>query len=343
MSFRDDMQASPTLYPLGVDLKADGVQFVQLSRAEYDAIGFHDRRMLTPQTKTAWARYAQVEEAARGLPVKAHFIFHISHVGSTLLSRLIGAHPQAFGLREPGVMRAIAEVQLTLGGPGCPWTNEEFTKRLWLFLGIWSRTFAPRETSVIKCTSYVSEMAEMLLERVAGAKAIFMYVAPEVFLPQLLGGAMVDIEGKAASRLERLHRRLGEPVWKLEALSPGERVAMSWLSEMLSLQAAASRFGSRCQWLDFDDFLSEPQAHLVAGLTHLDLDDAPSQAQAVLAGPLMKQYSKATQFEFDAGSRAKILEEARVKHGAEIARGLAWLDGAATQWPRVRTLLAEVL
>jgi hypothetical protein len=342
LGFRDDIIGSPTIYPLGVDLKADGVQFVQLSRADYDAIGFHDRRMLTPQTKTAWAKYGQLEEAARGLPVKCHFIFHISHVGSTLLSRLVGSHPEAFGLREPGVLRAIAEVQQMLGKPGCPWTAEELNRRLWLFLGVWSRTFSPRETAVIKCTSYVSEMAEMLMERVAGSKAILMYVKPSVFLPQLLGGAMVDIEGKAASRLERLHARLGVAAWSLAELSPGERVSMSWLCEMLAMDGAARRFESRCQWLDFDGFLEDSQTRLVACLEHLKLGEAEANASRILAGPLMKQYSKATQFEFDAGHRERILQEAKAKHAAEIAKGLAWIEAATEAHEPVRHLMGRL-
>lgn len=342
VGFREDFQSNPTLYPIGLDLKADAVQFVQLSQADFDSLGFHDRRMLNPQTKTAWARWPQVEEAAKVLPAKAHFIFHISHVGSTLLSRLLGAHPEVFALREPGVMRSFADAQLTLGTPASPWSPEEFARRLDLWLGIWSRTFSPRQTCVIKCTSYVSEMADLLLQRVPASRAIFMYVAPEVFLPALLGGAMVDIEGRAASRLERLHARLGESPWSLASLSPGEKVTMSWLCEMLCLYAAATHFPDRCQWLDFDAFLASPEPRLIAAMRHLALSTPESAAGPILAGPLMKQYSKATQFEFDAGARQKLLQESRVKHVEEIARGRAWLDAAAARWPIVRNLMERL-
>ncbi|MBI1189067.1 MAG: hypothetical protein GC200_00065 [Tepidisphaera sp.] len=343
MGFREDFQSSPTLYPLGLDLKADAVQFVQLARADFDALGFHDRRMLTPQTKTAWARWPQVQDAARGLPVRANFIFHISHVGSTLLSRLLGAHPQVFALREPGVMRSFADAQLSLGTPESPWPPAEFDQRLSLWLGIWSRTFSPQQTALIKCTSYVSEMAELLMDRVAASRSIFMYVSPAVFLPALLGGAMVDIEGRAASRLTRLHKRLGETPWSLASLSPGEKVSMSWLSEMLALGAAAVRFDARCQWLDFDAFLASPEPRLVASMHHLGLTDPAAHAAPILAGPLMKQYSKATHFEFDAGARQKILQESRAKHADEIARGLAWMDHAAAKWPQVQQLMERLV
>src|SRR5205085_12615477 len=115
----------------------------------------------------------------------------------------------------------------TLGQPGCPWSQAEFEERLGVCLALWSRTFTPEQTAVIKATSFVCEMAEYLMERVTTSRAIFMFVAPAIFLKALLGGAMSDIEGLAEKRLERLHRRLGKAYWSLSQLSPGERVTMS--------------------------------------------------------------------------------------------------------------------
>ncbi len=339
MGFREDLIGSPLLYPVAVDLAADGVQFLKMPIEAYEAAGFLDRRMISPGTPTAWGRWAHVSEAATELTERCHFIFHISHVGSTLLSRLLGAHPKIFSLREPAVLRVLADAQLALGRPECPWSPEEFERRLSIFLGLWSRTYKPEQTALIKATSYVSEMAEMLTHRSESTRSIFMYVAPRVFLMALLGGAMSDIDGRGASRLDRLQRRLNTLVGGFESLSPGERVAMSWLSEMMSLHAAAKRFPARCLWVDFDVFLADPQAGLLRTMEHLGLEGGPEVAKEIIDGPNMKRYAKAQQFEFDAGSRAKILQESLEKHGAEVAKGEAWLVKIAEAFPAAKEVL----
>ncbi len=316
------------------------MQVINLSATDYAAASFLDNRLLTASTKTGWARWAEFREAAEGLPERCHYIFHISHVGSTLLSRLVGQHPKLFSLREPVILRFLAEVELALGQPNCPWNSEELVDRLGVYLRVWSRTFEPQQTAVIKATSFVCELAEQLLERQPVARAVAMYVSPLVFLQALLGGAMSDITGLAAQRLKRLERRLGAANWQREQLSPGELVAMSWLCEMLALQAAADRFGERVLWLDFDQFLADPTAHLQASLAHFGAAADAEQVGRILSGPTMQRYAKAPTHEFDANTRRQLLAQAAGEHAGEIEKGLRWLETAAREIPAARRLLS---
>lgn len=328
-----ELTASPALYPIAIDHWIDAVQFVRMSREQYTEANFLDRRMLRPDTSTLWRSWPAIRDAVAGLPVRCHFIFHISHVGSTLLSRLMGSHPALFSLREPAILRTLAEAHLKLGQPSCPWSRAEFDTRVNAFLALWSRTFDPNHTSLIKATSFVSEMAEDLLRRVPDARAICMHVSPQVFLPALLGGAMIDIDSNAATRLARLRGRLGDQSWTLKSLSPGERVAMSWLTEMLAVRSAAAAFPGRVLWIDFDEFLSEPDRGLTGALRHLGLPGSNAEAAAMLAGPAMHRYSKQPERRYDAETRGELLQAAMRAHAAEIARGLKWLEESAATFP----------
>jgi hypothetical protein len=338
-AFREALAASPALYPLALDPRADAVKLVRLTATDYAAASFLDARMLPPGAASAWAPWAAVRHAAAGLPERCHFIFHISHVGSTLLSRLLGQHPALFGLREPAVLRTLADAHLALEGPAGPWGRAEFGERLGVFLALWSRTFEGGQTAVVKATSFVCEMAEHLLERVADSRTIFMYVPPETFLPALLGGAISDVTGAAEKRLFRLHRRLGTEPWRLADLSAGATVAMSWLSEMLALHAAAARFPARVLWLDFDRFLAAPEGGLVAALRHLGAGDGDAAARAILAGPIMGQYAKAPAHRFDARVRERLLREGAEQHASEVRKGLDWLGRAAAAFPAARAVV----
>jgi hypothetical protein len=327
--FSHCLTSSPALYPIAVDPRADAVQFIAMTQADYAAASFLDGRMLTPGVASAWCPWAEVRRAAVGLSERCHFIFHISHVGSTLLSRLLGHHPSLFSLREPAILRNLADIHLTLDQPACPWGRTEFDERLAVFLALWSRTFEREQTALIKATSFVSEMSKHLMERVANSRAIFMFVSPLTFLKALLDGAMSDIAGMAEKRLFRLQRRLGASYWRLQDLSAGECVAMSWLSEMFALHATAGHFPTRVLWTDFDRFLRAPEAGLVATLRHLGAGAADETAKAVLSGPTMSQYAKAPAHKFDAQLRDQLLRQGEDRHASEIRKGMDWLDRAA--------------
>lgn len=331
--------ASPALFPLALDLRDDRVQFLRLTAADYAAASFLDSRVAVAGAAEEWLPWAAVRGAAAGLTPRCHFIFHISHVGSTLLSRLLGHHPGLFSLREPAILRTLADAHLALGRPECPWNSGEFTERLRVFLSLWSRTYEPRQTAVLKATSTVAELSGPLMACVPESRAVCMFVPPPTFLKALLDGAMGDITGAAAKRLFRLHRRLGAAVWRLADLSPGECVAMSWLCEMLALSETASRFPGRIQWVDFDRFLQAPEPGLDAALRHFGIDPSGGVAAGILAGPTMAQYAKAPSQKYDAGLRDRLLKQGEGRHAGEILKGLEWLNRAGAV-PGVRGLFA---
>jgi hypothetical protein len=334
---------SPELFPHGLDVHNDRVTFIRLSRADYDRASFLDARILTPRTvgqTMDWSQVAASIEAA-ALPERCGFIFHIGHVGSTLLSRLVGAHPGAFGVREPMILRTFAQLSGEPGGRPRTWSDADFDARLGGCLKLLSRTFEAQQRAVIKATSFVSELAADLLSRASSPKAVLMYVSPESYLATILGGPNSRQEAKmlAPSRLRRLHRRVGREAWQLESLSEGEMLALGWACEMSALAQAKRAAGERALRADFDHFLAHPAAVLCAVLRHFDIDAASGEVEAIIAGPDMRRYSKAPEHAYDAALRLEVLNEARSTHGAEIRRGLAWLERAAAEFAPVKDAL----
>ena len=337
---RVTLASSPLLYPIAIERTAEAVQFLRMTEEAYVAASFLDARMLGPNPAIQVGRWGEVREATSALPEHCHFIFHISHAGSTLLSRLVGYHESLFSLREPAILRNLAEVFLWLEEPACDWTVSKFEDRLSGFLRLWSRTFRPQQTAVIKATSFASDMAAYLLRRVSGARAILMYVSAEVFLRALLHGTRKDIQSLADNRWRRLHRYLDiAPTCCLNELSPGECVAMSWLAEMLALDQAAA-YASQSLWIDFDEFLKLPQSGLQACLQHLGADCSNDFAEAICSSSVMTQYSKAPQHGYDPELRSRLLAESSARHGDEIRKGLTWLESFAKRCDRVQRVFS---
>ena len=131
-----------------------------MSEEDYRAASFLDQRLLGPQSETreiGWAELAAAftAEARRD----AQFIFHIGHVGSTLISRLSGELDGVFALREPLLLRSFAEMKPDVAEARIPTLQ-----------ALLSRTFDPGQRALVKATSFTSEIADRVVP--AGSRAL---------------------------------------------------------------------------------------------------------------------------------------------------------------------------
>ncbi|HEY1631971.1 MAG TPA: hypothetical protein VGF56_11695 [Rhizomicrobium sp.] len=280
---------------------------VRLAEQDYRQASFLDARLLTPTTQSRTLPWADLAAPSAALPESADFIFHIGHVGSTLLARLMGAHSNILALREPMVLRTFAQTGRHDLAP---------------VLKLLSRTFRPGQRALVKATSFVSEIAPQIMARAYGPKAIFMFVPAEIYLATILGGPNSRQEARmlGVARYNRLRARKPIP----QPASEGELIAMSWACEMTALQAVTQ--SERILWLDFDRFLADPANALGQCFRHIGVDATDAEIATILAGPDMRTYSKAQEYDYDAKLRQDVLAQARAEHGAEIARGMAWLE-----------------
>lgn len=339
----ESLGRSPELFPYVLDVGKDTLSLIRLSRPDYQKASFLDTRILTPRTigrTLPWRQVAVSIEAAK-LAQSCSFLFHIGHVGSTLLSRLLGAHRSVFALREPQILRLFAQIRSEPETQARVWSDGDFDDRLNGCLKLLSRTFDSDQIALVKATSFVSELASTMLAGPSLPRAIMMFVPPESYLATILGGPNSRQETKVltSSRLRRLNRRVGRDAWRLASLSEGEAIALGWACEMSALAEAAHSAGERVFRLDFDKFLDDPKSHLAAAFRHLDVEVTGSELRAILEGPEMQRYSKAPEHAYDTALRRSVLNEARATHAAEIARGLAWLEKAAAEFEPVREAL----
>ena len=325
-----DIAGSPAWLPLESAGVGD-LRLVRLDEAGYRAASFLDRRILREGVLQAVCSTASVAAAAASLPPRAHYIFHIGHVGSTLISRLVGEHEGFFSVREPAVLGAIAtDPSRALG-----------SLDMRAALGLLARAWRPEQRAVVKATSFVSEIAEPILEISPDSRALLVFSPALAYLRCILGGPNSRIESRvlAPSRLARLRSRLRSDTRLPEPRSEGEWIAMSWLCEMACLRQAASRFESRIAWVDFDAFLSAPMPRFIALLRALGATPGQDEAERLVSGPVMRRYSKAPEHAYDAALRRMVLESADREHAAEVRRGMQWLAGLTGFHPLVDAVL----
>ena len=339
------LPASPDAYPHNLDLPGGRVLVVRLDERGYRNASFLDDRILSPSTQGAWLPGAAVTDASRRVqdPRPLHFIFHAGHVGSTLLSRLLDESGPVLSLREPLLLRTLADAHDALGRPDSLLGSAQFEALLDMTLRLWSRGYAGTRTVVVKATSSAGRLAPEILARSPASRAVYLNLRAEPYLATLLGGVNsgADLRGHGPGRMRRLLAGRELPVEPLHVLSPGELAALGWLVEGLARRQALAAHGARVLALDFDAFLADVAGQLTRVASHFGLAADGAAIAAAAAGPVLRQYSKAPQLPYAPGERESRLAASRRENRAEIARGLAWLERLGRADGAIATLLAE--
>jgi hypothetical protein len=248
----------------------------------------------------------------------------------------VGTHANFFSVREPALLRSVAQ---PTPGP----TAKAGTLDLQCWLSLFARTWRPPQRAVIKVTSIVNEAAEVILSGIHRPAAIFVYASPLNYLRTILAGPNSRAESRALApgRMSRLVRRIGAAA-ALDVQSEGEQVAMNWLSEMTTLHPAAARFETQVLNVDFDEFLQDPVKGLHVIVRAFGAQSSASEIESIVAGPIMRQYSKAPEHAYDAALRREVLASADRQHATELKRGLNWLGRVAAASPLAQNVLADV-
>jgi hypothetical protein len=258
----------------------------------------------------------------------ARWIFHIGHVGSTLIARLLGELEAVLAVREPRLLRDFASLSPGARAPLVPAVQ-----------ALYSRTFAADRTALVKTTSFVSEIAAELVP--AGGRALMLTTSPETYIATIVAGdnSAKELPVLAASRAARMQDRV-------PALTPvpgnlARLAAAAWACEASALEAAAARIGDGALFMDFDRFLDDMTGSLRRLADFFGFAASDEALAAVVAGPLPTRYSKAMEYDYGPSLRAQLLQQARDEHRQTLPGALAMLHEAAGDAPLLAAALGR--
>lgn len=306
-----------------VDPNAGVVRIVDMSPAAYRDASFLDDRMFEQQRVAHLLKWPDV---ALGAPADARrdarWIFHISHVGSTLIARLLGELDGVVSIREPRAFRDLTFFSADVRARYIPTLQALF-----------SRTFSTNGAALVKTTSFISEIAGELIPE--SGSALFLYTKPRSFISGLLSGdnSRKELAARSKMRASRLEARgMNLPAPRSEA----DLAAATWACEMVSLEAVDGR---RIQWADFDRVLQDLQGSLRTMAEFFGFEANPKRLKDIANGPLTRRYSKSTQYEYSAELRSEILAEGERRFRPQIDAALAMLAAAAETSPLLKKAL----
>lgn len=318
-----NLYPQPLWFPQAFDSTRQFVRMFRFDADDYRAAAFLDSRGISDGMRYAIVPF---DLLAANTPANArrdaHWIFHISHVGSTLISRLLGELDGVLAYREPRVLRVLAVTP-----------PDQAAARLPVLRALLSRVFDGQQRAIVKATSWVSEQAVALAGPTSDhGKVALIGVTPERFIAGRLGTNRKELRDRTGERLTRLARRLPGLDHAEARRSEARIAAMSWAAESTAIEAAAQAIrAKRCHWIDFDSFLAEPDRGLFALARHFSLGATPATVKAVIEGPLMGRYSKADDQPFDPAQRERNLAAQLAENSADISDAMHWLEARARE------------
>jgi hypothetical protein len=325
--FLSGLHGNPDILFQDVDTVNRRGLLVKLDEAGYRQASFLDNRAFRKETLGVWMPLPrildQLERTQPGMSV--HAIFHVSHCGSTLVSRLVAELPGCLPVREPLLLLALAQIRRE--DPALARLDEATWNRLFgAMLLHYSRGYRADERTVLKATSACGNLLAPLLQRSPDSKALLMHTDLKTWLTVMLRNEDVRHNGRfyAPSWLSDLRTLTGRADLRLSALADAEMFAVNWLGAMLHFERAVAAHGARVQRLDFEDLLADPAGGLAGVGGFFGFDAA--RAAEITSGPLMTRYAKNPDTRYDKAARQRQLQETRAKSGDEIAAGMKFAE-----------------
>lgn len=314
---------------------------IRTSRNIYRNSAFLDDRMFEPSTQGAWFPLDTLLEITAALPdTGSHYIFHIGHCGSTLLSRLLAEIPGCFSLREPLAFLALAMARRELGTPAARLDEQQWQELFQRVLRLLARGYNEGETALIKGTSTAANLLEPVLSAQPDAKAILLYMDLKPWLATMLraNDTRESLRAAAGIWITDFQRLTQDDSIRLSGLDDVQQAVISWATMMLTFTRASTRYPSRIHWLNFDRFLIEPakQCGLLAQV--LGLAVTVEMIDSLVNDPIMDHYAKDPNQPFNATVRNRELTEARQYLATEIQAGEAWFEQLAARIPMLASL-----
>jgi hypothetical protein len=331
---------SPELFLRDLAPLEDAAVLSPMSEASYRASSFLDNRLVRDGDRDLGLRIPALQKLldAQGARRRTiHWLFHVGHCGSTLLSRLLGEIDGLFALREPAVVMRLTRSGRRLEEPGFPISAERWTALKDLALVMLGRTWRDADTALVKATSDAVNLAPTLLAFTGRERALLLYVDLETFLATMLRDH-TRRELKLFAREFRIADfcRLapGAPA-RVEDYPDGRLAALAWLLHARRMAALMDdpALAPRTLSLSFDDFLAAPAGWLAAMTDFLGRPHAPEAIAALATGEIASVYAKEPAQRYDAARRAAALAAVRSAHGPEIEDALAWAADVGTAAP----------
>jgi hypothetical protein len=335
--FLSALRTDPDLLLQNFDFRERCGLIVKINEAAYRQTAFLDERVFSSDTQGAWFPLPALLRSTADLSIThfPHYIFHIGHCGSTLISRLLGELPHTFSLREPVILLAMAMTQRELDLQDARLSRNEWQQLLDMSLKLLTRTYRADDRPLIKLTSAAGNLLGALLDASKDSNALLLFVDLPTYLATMLRveSTRENLRAYAGAWRADFCRITGDSAIDKAPLDDVHQAVISWLAMISTFIQGTAQHPGRTLWLNFEDLLDAPAKHLQAAGDLFGVQAHAETINAIVNGPLMNRYAKDPQQIFDRHRRQQELAQAHTKLKKEIRVALDWAESLCKDIP----------
>ena len=327
------LMVDPEFYLFDCSKNTEHSEFLIITEQLLELAPFIDSRLAPFARGQFSVSTRELAELVRHSPLPRpaqHFIFHHAFVCSTLLARCLSQSRAFFSLKEPHILRKLADLRRSKhhwsnGEPGSDWG-----RLLKTHLGLLSKNYSRGDTVIVKATNVANNLMPDILTDAPESKLVYMFCSLEEFLVSNLKKAE-DTRQKipALFHLTAADANFfsAYPAFRTaEERDFLEYCALLWLASNHNflMQAEAAPPGRVCT-LAMNAFLESPREVLSATSRFFGFNANASELDSMTANAVMQRHAKDPNLVYNKGSRERENAAIRLRFGKEISQTALWL------------------
>ncbi len=256
------------------------------------------------------------------------FIFHHAFVCSTLLARCLNQIDAFFSLKEPWILRRLADLKRAHGLKIPP---DQWQAMFTSYLGLLAKNYQTGRTPVIKVTNVANNLLTDVLKYFPDQKILYLYSDLESFLvsnlkkppetqkkmPALALAFLLD--GDFAQRFPQFS--------DVNHLSFLQVCALVWLVNLYNFKRGVEKSNqSNVRTLEMKDFLGDMGENLKNLSSFFGHQATPGEIDTMMDPKITETDAKHQDVAYTRQSKRRELEQVLGKHGAEIDKTLRWIN-----------------
>lgn len=270
----------------------------------------------------------ELEKMHNILRPQSAFIFHHAFVCSTLLARCLNQIDAFFSLKEPWILRRMADFKRAEG--------QRLSRNQWrgmftCYMSLLAKNYRTGKTPVIKVTNVANNLLGDVLRYLPGHKILYLYSDLESFLVSNLKkphDTQIKMPGLAAVFLADGDFAKQFPEFSnVKQLSFLQVCALIWLVNLYNFKHSAEKYSlADLKTLEMKDFLADMGGSLKRLASFYGHFAAAAEIEKMLDPQVTETDAKHQQVAYGRQLKQAEVAQIRSQHSAEIKDVLSWLN-----------------
>jgi len=333
------LMVDPEFYLFNCSEDTESSEFLIVTEKLLEIAPFIDIRLQPHARGQFTIPTRELAELVRHSPTprpQQHFIFHHAFVCSTLLARCLSQSEAFFSLKEPHIIRRLADLRRSehqLAGKN---SDLLFGPLLSTHLKLLAKNYSRGEKVVVKATNVANNLIPDISRQFPDCRLLYMFCSLEQFLVSNLKKTTETREKiPALFRITAgdfdFYQRY--PVFRETAgLNFLQYCTLLWLASNHNfLRQAESLPSQQFATLSMQDFLAAPRDVLDCTSRLFGHDANGAELDSMTSDAIMRRHAKDPNLSYDNLTRERENAAIRLRYGKEIAQAIRWLQPFCAQ------------